>query len=218
MTPTIENYVKKIWQLEEQSAGGNVAFGDVAAGMGVTPGTVTSMLKTLSEAGLVVYKPRKGVRLTAQGRSLAMHVLRRHRILELYLVNRLGMDWAEVHEEAEVLEHVVSDKVLRRMEAQLEDTSVDPHGSPIPDADGVLKDSRNLIPLAKAEVGHRVEIAKVKDPKTDFLGFLAQNDLKPGAEVTVRKVDHQAGILVLENERGKEITLSLPAAAGLQVQ
>lgn len=218
VTPTIENYVKQIWRLEENSGHRNVALGALASSMGVTPGTVTSMLKTLSEAGLVVYRPRKGVTLTDQGRSLAMHVLRRHRILELYLVNRLGMDWAEVHEEAEVLEHVVSDKVLRRMEAQLDDTSLDPHGSPIPDEDGVLKDSRILYSLANAASGTEVEIAKVKDQENEFLDFLAKNQLKPGSKVSVLRVDQQAGILVLKHESGNEITLSLRAAAGLEVQ
>ncbi|MCC5849062.1 MAG: metal-dependent transcriptional regulator [Verrucomicrobia bacterium] len=216
-TPTIENYTKRIWRLEEESEDGNVALGALAQSLGVTAGTVTSMLKTLSEAGLVDYRPRRGVRLTNRGRALALHVLRRHRIIELYLVNVLNMDWAEVHEEAEVLEHVVSDKVLKKMEEKLGDTSLDPHGSPIPDSDGVLKDSRDIVPLVDVESGEDVIIAKVREQNADFLDFLAKHHLKPGTRVRVKSVDQQAGILVLKPENKDEVTLSLSAAAGLDV-
>lgn len=216
-TPTIENYAKHIWRLQEESGERLVSFGTLAQRMGVTAGTVTSMVKTLSEAGLVDYVPRQGARLTEQGERLALHVLRRHRILELYLVNRLGMDWAEVHEEAEVLEHAVSEKVLARMEAHLKDTSVDPHGSPIPNKDGLLEDHRNLQPLRGAKAGNTVTIAKVRDQDAEFLDFLAQHHLKPGAVARVVSVDHRSGILVLKPEEGPEVPLSLAAAGGLDV-
>jgi len=216
-TPTIENYAKNIWKLSQEHPEGLVPLGTLAQCLGVTAGTITTMLKTLDEAGLVQYLPRQGVRLTDQGRSLALHVLRRHRILELYLVNRLHMDWAEVHDEAEVLEHAVSDKVIAHMEAQLSDTSLDPHGSPIPGSDGRLEDVRVLSPLENAKPGETLVIAKVKDHAPDFLDFLAQHNLRPGATVLVDSVDTRSGILVLKLESGRIVTLSLAAAEGVEV-
>src|SRR4051812_26007548 len=112
-TPTVENYVKQLYLEQQRIAPGElVLFGRLATSMGVVPGTVTTMVRTLSEAGLVRYEPRNGVALTAAGERLALHVLRRHRLVELFLVQVLGLDWSEVHDEAEELEHVVSDKVL----------------------------------------------------------------------------------------------------------
>lgn len=216
-TPTIENYVKRIWRLGEETEDGQVALGALAQGLGVTAGTVTSMLKTLAEAGLAEYQPRQGVRLTAAGRALALHVLRRHRILELYLVNRLGMDWAEVHEEAEVLEHAVSDKVLERMEAHLADTTLDPHGSPIPTQEGVLEDPRELLPLSGIPAATRIRIAKVREQDAGFLDFLASRQLKPGCEARVTARDTAAGVLRLQPEGHGEVTLSLDAARGVEV-
>ena len=216
-TPTIENYVKRIWRLGEDSPDGLVALGALAQGLGVTAGTVTSMLKTLSEAGLADYQPRQGVRLTAAGKALALHVLRRHRILELYLVNRLGMDWAEVHEEAEVLEHAVSDKVLECMEAHLSDTSLDPHGSPIPTQEGVLEDLRDLTPLSAVQDGQQLRIAKVREQDASFLDFLARRSLKPGDTARVLRRDGPAGVLLLQNAAREEVTLSLEAARGVEV-
>ena len=216
-TPTIENYVKRIWRLGEESDEGLVGLGQLAQVLGVTAGTVTSMLKTLAEAGLADYQPRQGVRLTPQGRSLAMHVLRRHRIIELYLVNRLGMNWAEVHEEAEILEHAVSDKVLERMEAHLADTTLDPHGSPIPTQEGVLEDFRDLILLPDAKVGDRVQVAKVREQDPAFLNLLARHGLKPGGRAQIIQRDPSAGILVLQCDDRQTLPLSLAAAAGLEV-
>lgn len=216
-TPTIENYAKNIWKLSQEDPEGLVPLGTLAHCLGVTAGTITTMLKTLDEAGLVHYLPRQGVRLTDAGRSLALHVLRRHRILELYLVNRLHMDWAEVHDEAEVLEHAVSDKVIAHMEAQLSDTSLDPHGSPIPGSDGRLMDERVLSPLEAAQAGETLVIAKVRDQAPDFLGFLAQHNLKPGTTVSVEAVDTRSGILMLKLASGQIVTLSLTAAEGVEV-
>lgn len=132
-SPTIENYAKGIYQLQEDYRGQPVPLGELARRLSVTAGTVTTMTKSMAEAGLAIYQSRKGVVLTPGGERLARHVLRRHRILELYLVERLGMDWAEVHAEAEILEHAVSDQVLERMAEALGHPTEDPHGSPIPE-------------------------------------------------------------------------------------
>ena len=137
---TVENYLKQLY-LEQQTAPEQVVpMGRIASLMGVVPGTATSMVKALADAGLVNYEPRGGVMLTRAGEQLALHVLRRHRLVELFLVKVLGLDWSEVHDEAEELEHAISDKVLERMDALLERPSVDPHGDPIPTARGKVSD------------------------------------------------------------------------------
>src|SRR5438067_4637292 len=120
--------------------------------MGVVPGTVTTMVKALSDSGLVDYEPRAGLRLTRGGEQLALHVLRRHRLVELFLVKILGLDWSEVHEEAEELEHAISDKVLERIDALLGHPRVDPHGDPIPSAKGQVADAP-LTSLAECQIG-----------------------------------------------------------------
>src|SRR5437867_7894694 len=157
-TPTVENYVKQIY-LEQQAPGEGegaaealVPMGRLAAAMGVVPGTATTMVKALADSGLVVYEPRGGVRLSRGGEQLALHVLRRHRLVELFLVKVLGLDWSEVHEEAEELEHAVSDKVLARIDAYLGHPSVDPHGDPIPTSKGKVS-SPKLLSLGECELG-----------------------------------------------------------------
>src|SRR4051794_10565100 len=139
---TVENYLKQIY-LEQQDAGAAdlVPMGRLASAMGVVPGTATSMIKTLADSGLVQYEPRGGVRLTHGGEQLALHVLRRHRLVELFLVKVLGLDWSEVHAEAEELEHAISDKVLEKIDAILGKPRVDPHGDPIPLANGKVEAS-----------------------------------------------------------------------------
>ena len=135
---TVENYVKRLYMEQQRSPERLVPMGRLAAVMGVVPGTVTTMVKALDEERLVHYEPRSGVRLTRSGEKLALHVLRRHRLVELFLVKALGLDWSEVHEEAEVLEHAVSEKVLQRIDDLLGHPTADPHGDPIPDATGTV--------------------------------------------------------------------------------
>ncbi|MBC8109089.1 MAG: metal-dependent transcriptional regulator, partial [Anaerolineae bacterium] len=160
---TVENYLKQIY-LEQQSAGTGelVPMGKLASAMGVVPGTATSMIKALADSGLVTYEPRGGARLTRGGEQLALHVLRRHRLVELFLVKVLGLDWSEVHAEAEELEHAISDKVLERMDALLDRPRVDPHGDPIPPAKGKPVDV-TLHSLATCELRKKLRVARVLD-------------------------------------------------------
>src|SRR5688500_16239808 len=155
-------------------------MGRLAAAMGVVPGTVTTMVKALGDAGLVEYEPRGGVRLTRHGEQLALHVLRRHRLVELLLVQVLGLDWSEVHAEAEELEHVISEKVLERIDAVLGHPTVDPHGDPIPSAKGKV-DSSRLTSLAACEVGKPLKVARVVDQAVAFLQFVERRVLRPSA-------------------------------------
>ncbi len=143
---TVENYVKSIALIAARAKGGNppVATGELAQTLGVSPGTVTGMLKTLSEANLATYTPYEGARLTDAGQRLAMKVIRRHRLLELFLVETLKMPWDEVHEEAEHMEHAASERLIDRIDAFLGHPAVDPHGDPIPSADGILAETEGV--------------------------------------------------------------------------
>src|SRR3989337_462440 len=137
---TVENYLKAIYQAQTTLAGADalVPMGQLASALGVVPGTATTMVKALAESGLVRYEPYSGVRLTKAGEKLAALVLRRHRLVELFLVKVMGMNWTEVHDEAENLEHAVSDRLIDRIDAMLGRPEVDPHGDPIPDAEGIV--------------------------------------------------------------------------------
>src|SRR6186713_87414 len=137
---TVENYIKAIYhgQVALTADARLVPMGYVAATLGVTPGTATTMVKALAESGLAEYEPYSGVRLSASGEKLALLVLRRHRLVELFLVNVMGMSWAEVHEEAEQLEHVVSERLIQRIDDMLGNPTRDPHGDPIPNPDGAI--------------------------------------------------------------------------------
>src|SRR6478609_5973549 len=138
---TVENYLKAIYVGETHLVAGQklVAMGQLASALGVAPGTATTMVKALAEAGLVDYEPYNGVRLTAAGEKLAAMVLRRHRLIELFLVQVMGMSWDEVHDDAEQLEHVVSDRLIERIDQMLGRPEVDPHGDPIPGPEGTIK-------------------------------------------------------------------------------
>src|SRR5688500_13384054 len=199
---TVENYLKQIY-LEQQAGEDDelVSMGKLASAMAVTPGTATSMIKTLSEANLVDYEPRSGVRLTHAGEQLALHVLRRHRLVELFLVKVLGLDWSEVHEEAEHLEHAISDKVLERIDKFLGHPSVDPHGDPIPTSKGKLTTPK-LENLADVEAGRAARIARVSDQEPGFLQFLHRSGLTPGVAVTVQGRDVNADSVVLKTKGG----------------
>src|SRR6187401_478306 len=138
---TVENYLKAIYVGETHLVGGQklVPMGQLAGALGIAPGTATTMVKALAESGLVTYEPYNGVRLTSAGEKLAALVLRRHRLIELFLVQVMGLRWDEVHEDAEQLEHVVSERLVDRMDEMLGRPEVDPHGDPIPDPDGMVK-------------------------------------------------------------------------------
>ena len=129
---TVENYLKQLYLEQQNKPDELVSMGKLATAMNVVPGTATTMVKALADSGLVEYEPRGGVRLTRGGEQLALHVLRRHRLVELFLVKVLGLDWSEVHPEAEELEHAISEKVLEKIDTLLGNPSVDPHGDPIP--------------------------------------------------------------------------------------
>ena len=182
LTRSVEDYLKAIYRLSSQ--GGFAATSDIAQLLDVAPPSVSGMVKRLSEAGLIEHVPYRGVQLTAQGRRAALTMLRRHRILEVYLTERLGYDWDSVHQEAERLEHAVSDLLIERMARALGDPHYDPHGAPIPTAAGEIEEAE-LLPLADAAVGSVVELRQVEDGDSALLRYLAGQGLTPGVRVTV---------------------------------
>ena len=180
VTLTIENYVKTIYQICLECDGRSAATGHLAAALSVSPGTVTSMLKTLDDSGLAEYRPYEGVRLTASGKTRALRVLRRHRLIELFLVQTLGLSWDEVHDEAENMEHAISDFLVDRVDQFLGFPSSDPHGDPIPRADGTV-DSVTRQSLVQWQVGQPFQLVRVLDQSPAFLRYLSDSGLQLGA-------------------------------------
>jgi DtxR family Mn-dependent transcriptional regulator len=215
-TSTVENYLKQLY-LEQRAADAMVPMGRLAAAMGVVPGTATSMVKALSDSGLVVYEPRGGVKLTRSGEQLALHVLRRHRLLELFLVKILNLDWSVVHDEADALEHAISDRVIERIDALLGHPTADPHGDPIPTSKGHLHE-RQLLSLADCPVGIAQQVARVVDQQPEFLQFIDRSGLKPGSTVTVAKRDSAAEAVKIRIPRREEVSLGMAAAAKILVE
>lgn len=182
LTRSVEDYLKAIFHLSAD--GGFAATSDIAAMLYVAPPSVSGMVKRLSEAGLIEHVPYRGVQLTAQGRRAALRMVRRHRILETYLVTHLGYNWEDVHEEAERLEHAVSDTLIERLAQRLGDPLYDPHGAPIPTAAGDIEEAV-LFTLADAQPGVTVEIRQVEDRDPEKLKYLAGLGLVPGTSLVV---------------------------------
>lgn len=217
-TPTVENYLKAIFQAQiHRGRGELVPMGQLSSALGVVPGTATTMVKTLAESGLVKYEPYAGVRLTGAGEKLAAMVLRRHRLIELFLVTVMGMSWTEVHEEAEHLEHAVSERLIERIDEMLGRPVVDPHGDPIPDVHGAV-DEQQYDTLLTCPVGAAVTVSRVTDQDTTFLRFVERHDLKPGSVVSVQERDEAADSVRLRADGDREITIGARAASKVLVR
>jgi DtxR family transcriptional regulator, Mn-dependent transcriptional regulator len=179
----IEDYLKTIYMLEREES--PVSTSRISAARNVKPGSVTSMIQRLHKLNLVDYKKHYGVALTQSGQEIALEVIRHHRLVELYLMDALGFSWDEVHEEADLLEHVISEKLEERMAAALNFPEFDPHGDPIPSKEGLMVDIRGQR-LSKIKIGQTVTLARVLDDEnSDLLRYLANIGLLPGARVTV---------------------------------
>ena len=216
---TVENYVKTIYQLSSAQDGRPAGTGQIAAALGVSPGTVTSMLKTLDAARLAAHRPYEGVALTRTGKALALRIIRRHRLLELFLLRTLDLTWDEVHEEAEHMEHAVSDRLVDRIDAYLGHPEVDPHGDPIPRADAESlpsADDGSSRPLAACMTGSRFRLSRVLDQSADFLRYLTDCGLALGSVGAVERNPDGAGLMRIRlGNRG--LALALDAAGKLLV-
>ena len=215
---TVENYLKAILQIELQDGPPSVSTGQIAAALDVSPGTVTSMQKTLADAGLAIYRPYEGVKLTEAGRVIALRMVRRHRLIELFLVQTLNLSWDQVHEEAEHMEHAVSDFLIERIDAFLGRPEFDPHGDPIPSADGELRGSdQEARPLTSCPAGTAIRWARVLNQDPEFLRFLSDSDIEIGNEATVLSNQPEAGIIRL-SVNSKTVSIGHSAAEQLLVE
>ncbi len=222
---TVENYLKAIFHGQSGLARPAraedepllVPMGQVAASLGVTPGTATTMVKALAESGLAEYEPYTGVRLTAAGERLAVLVLRRHRLVELFLVQVMGMSWDEVHDDAEQLEHVVSERLIERIDQMLGRPTHDPHGDPIPSPEGTIA-QRPLDNLLTCPVRTPLRVTRIADQDPAFLRFIEKHDLKPGRPIEVEARDAAADSVLLGGKDRRPITIGARAASKLLVE
>lgn len=215
---TVENYLKAILQLVIATNSDWISTGQLAASVNVSPGTVTSMLKTLAESGLATYKPYEGVSLTKAGRSLALRMLRRHRLIELFLVRTLNLTWDQVHEEAENMEHAVSDMLIDRIDEYLERPETDPHGDPIPTADGLMRGKgAPAVPLSTCPAPSRIRIVRVLNQQPEFLRYLTDSGLELGATIVIAENSAEGG-LVSAKVGKKLVSLGHRAAEQLLVE
>jgi DtxR family Mn-dependent transcriptional regulator len=195
LSRSVEDYLKAIYAIA--SRGDTATTSALAEALAVQPSSVTGMMKRLAEQGLVAHVPYRGVTLSELGRTEALRVIRRHRILETYLTEALGYAWEEVHDEAERLEHAASDRLIEAMAEALDDPSHDPHGAPIPTASGTI--ARSLFPsLGETELDVLVEVRSVRDKEADELRAMEALGLRPGVEVSVvaRRADGGLSVTV----------------------
>jgi DtxR family Mn-dependent transcriptional regulator len=192
-------------------------MGQLAAALGVAPGTATTMVKALAESGLVRYEPYAGVTLTEAGEKLAALVVRRHRVIELFLVQVMGYRWDEVHEEAEQLEHAVSDRLIDRMDEMLGRPKADPHGDPIPDPEGVVK-REPMQSLLTCPMHTPVTVTRVLDQDKVFLRFIESHHLKPGESIEVENRDAASDSVRVRGRDDQRVTIGTRAASKLLVQ
>ncbi|MBB5236126.1 metal-dependent transcriptional regulator [Deinococcus budaensis] len=213
LSPSAEDYLKHLYVLGQR---GKVNTQALAGALGVVPASATGMLRKLHEQGLVDHAPYQGAELTSEGQQAALEVLRHHRLLELFLHRALGVPLDEVHEEAERLEHALSERLEARIAAWLGDPTFDPHGDPIPTLEGELpaRAERRLSQLAPGEAA---TVARVPDGDPAQLRALVAAGLTPGAALTLRQVDAALGTLTVELAAGRPLTLALGVAAQVQV-
>lgn len=192
----VEDYAKTIYALERRGEG-PVATTALAERLGVSPASVTAMLKRMDETGLVSHEPYHGVRLTATGRRVALEVMRHHRLLESYLSEVLGMPWDRVHDEADVLEHYISEELEERIASALGDPSRDPHGDPIPSRELAVAAELG-VPLSELEPGVEGTFRRVSDSDPEMLRYLSERRILPGASMRVTGRQPFGGSLLVD--------------------
>ena len=214
---TVEDYVKAIFAVQRDAPAGEATVARIAAVLGVTKGSVTAMVRKLRDAKLVRAERYGAITLTPKGRRIALDVIRRHRLIEVFLVEKLAFDWSEVHEEAERLEHAMSAKMLDRLDAYLGHPAIDPHGDPIPTADGDLAEAAG-VPLSSFAAGDTGVIVRVADQDPAFLDFAARHGLRPTATVRVTAVTPEAESITVKAHRKAAVTMAFGAAERIHVE
>jgi DtxR family Mn-dependent transcriptional regulator len=194
----VEDYAKAIYGLAQSHPDDAIATSELAERLGVSPGTVTAMLKRMAKLGLLEYEPYHGARLTDSGERLALEVIRHHRLIEAYLAEALGMPWDRVHDEAEVLEHYISEELEERISEALGHPDRDPHGDPIPDRELTMAKPDDAVVLADLEPGAGGVFVRVSDGDPEMLRYLSERRIMPGVELEVTGRQPFGGPLVIE--------------------
>jgi DtxR family Mn-dependent transcriptional regulator len=217
ITPNMEDYLKAIYMVQQRGETVTTSLLSEQLG-GLKPGSVTGMIKKLAELNLIMHTPYQGVSLTPAGERIALEVLRHHRLLELYLVQALGYSWDEVHEEAEALEHYISEKLEARIAARLGQPDFDPHGDPIPSLEGTLPSSIS-VSLPDLPAGTHGRIVRVSDQNTAHLRYLAELGLVPGARIEITDIAPFEGPISLQvAEPAQTIALDRRLAQSILVE
>lgn len=211
-----ENYLKAVYHLSGDNAAA-VSTGLLAEYLNISAASVTDKIKRLKERGYVQYKKSRGVLLSSEGRTIALSVIRKHRLWELFLVNVLGFGWEEVHDIAEQLEHIDSDELVERIDRHLGFPTTDPHGDPIPDDKGEINEA-HLHHLGEVEVGKSFQIAAVANHDTEFLKFLDKKGLVLHCEFALKSREVYDGTLTLQLPGKKPVVLSEQVARQIWVR
>jgi DtxR family Mn-dependent transcriptional regulator len=214
LSPSVGDYLKAIWEV---GGSGAASTKDVADQLSISSASVSNMFVRLQEMELVEYERYQGASLTKRGREEALRLLRRHRLIETFLLEHLGYSWQEVHEEAERLEHAVSDSFTERLARFLGHPAYDPHGYPIPASDGTLEPDESF-PLAAAATDQRIRIFRVGPEDTSKLTFLGERGLVPGRVLEVKEVRALDGVVTVEDEDGESHALGESLARSIFVQ
>ncbi len=204
-SPTEENYLKSLFNLSNDA--GEVNISELANQMQVSMPTVNSMVKTLQKSGWVIYEKYKPVTLTLEGKKEAGLIIRKHRLTEMFLVNKMGFGWEEVHEIAEQVEHIHAPKFFERMDEMMGHPTIDPHGSPIPDKMGRIQEV-NFLTLSKCKTGQTVNFAALTNSSTEFLEFLNSRELSLGKELKILSKESYDQSMVVRYEGHPSETLS----------
>ena len=210
-----ENYLKSIYTIEADK--GTVSTSLLSDRLKISAASATEMIKKLAEAGLITHKPYRGVRLTEAGKKKALQIVRRHRLWELFLVEVLKYDWEEIHDEAERLEHAVSEQLIDRIDEMLGRPEVDPHGDPIPNAEGTISHKKYL-DLLTAPLDTELVIARVIDQDSEFLRFIEQRDLMPGSAIVIESRDPLADAVRVRSDAERSTTIGTRAASKVLVR
>ena len=212
----VEDYVKAIHSIAQESGGGAVGTNALAERTGVTPASASGMVRKLVGLGLVTHSPYRGAQLTPGGERLALSMVRRHRLLETFLAERLGLPWDRVHAEAEVLEHVLSVELEEAIARDLGDPLRDPHGAPIPRPDLTVQ-VEETVALSELADGERARFVRIPDERPDMLRWLSEHDIAPGATLTVVGREPFGGALEVKFRGGNQ-SLGSELAAAMRVE
>jgi len=212
---TEENYLKEIYKLQEQN-GDTVANSDLAKALDVHSASVTDMLKKMSKKKLINYEKSKGFRLTEKGKQIALSIIRKHRLWEVFLLEKLGFGWDEVHEIAEQLEHIQSESLINRLDSYLGHPKADPHGDPIPNANGVLVKTKAIL-LSEMKKDQSGKFTGVIDHSPAFLSYLDKIGIALGDTIKIKSIEEYDNSITLQLRGKTEIVVSPKVANSLLV-